>query len=128
MVSEIAHYWVRHEPERDHIFQHVKMECPPVMEAEALEDYLSALLEGFLLPTGDELLIVEMKPEGYIPPIDRWHPSEIKEQHILKGSPPFSVQDYPAWLKDVQPVGQIDRWLLIGDPTLYGHLVPVKAD
>ena len=134
MIHKIAHYLIRNKPDADHIFQQVSLDPPPCPSPNVSQDsetalltaYMAELLEGFLLPTGDEQLLIQMKPEGYVSPIDKWHPSEIIYQYILEGSPPFSPLDYPEWLKDIQPTGQIDRWLLIGDPTLYGHLVPIQ--
>ena len=122
MLKEMKFYHLTYD-KKPHVYLEARFECPPVLEGDALDTWLETLFGGLLLPTGDSKVHIRMKshfPENKIPE------KHILDTYTLTGSPPFTLTDYPKWLENLEPDGQIDRWLLIGEPTVYGHLFPIR--
>ena len=107
--------------EKRFIYHISELEIPPPIDKHALEEWLKKKHQR-MLPTGDAPLLVEMKPDDYVPVITQ--PGiHVLQTHKGETEP-------PEWLCHYQheTEQQIDRWLLIGEPTLYGHVLPIKDE
>ena len=121
MLKEMKFYHLMNDGQ-PHVYLEARFECPPVLERQELDAWLTELFGGLMLPIGDSEAMTSMKSEYSENTIPDKH---ILDTYTLTGSPPFTLTDVPDWLNDIKPVGQIDRWLLISQTAVYGHLVPI---
>ena len=115
-----AYHLLRHTGEL-FIYMTSEMECPPLMNLDILDTWVTHRHRQYTLPHGCKKVVVLHKPNDYLPTIEDKDIEVLETHEVGKASKPKWLTDFRVRVGD-----GVDKWLLVGDPAIFGHLVPIQ--
>ena len=119
-------YYLFQDDGKPYVYMVSELKKPHAMDVGILDTWIQEQNKDFsLLPFGCSNLHVGMKPENYVMPIQ----TKKCDVEILEVYKVESDKDKPLWLRDFTPdlSQKVDRIFLIGDPSIYTHLIPLMT-